>query len=98
MRRCHQKQGNRKSLRELLQSGTWDFVTIQQYSFISNDVSTYRPYARNLHDYIRKNAPGAEVVMHQTWEYRVDDPRFTCTGGCLLGPERGSADWPEGKE
>ncbi len=66
-----------KSLRELLQSGTWDFVTIQQYSFISNDVSTYRPFARNLHDYIKKYAPGAEVLMHQTWEYRVDDPRFT---------------------
>jgi len=66
-----------KNLRELLESGTWDFVTIQQYSYISNDVSTYRPYARNLHDYIKKYAPDAEVVMHQTWEYRVDDARFT---------------------
>lgn len=65
-----------KSLRELLQSGTWDFVTMQQYSMISPDIGTYRPFARNLHDYIKKYAPGAEVLMHQTWAYRVDDPRF----------------------
>lgn len=65
-----------KSLRELLESGTWDFVTIQQYSFISNDTATYRPYARNLHDYIKKHAPAAEVLMHETWAYRDDDPRF----------------------
>lgn len=65
-----------KCLRELLRSGTWDFVTIQQQSLMSTDVSTYRPYAQNLRDYIKKNAPGAEVILHQTWEYRVDDPLF----------------------
>ena len=65
-----------RSLKEILTSEKWDFVTIQQYSAISHNAATYRPYARNLRDYIRKHAPQAEVVIHQTWAYRRDDPRF----------------------
>jgi len=65
-----------RSLKQWLQADTWDFVTIQQYSFISHDPATYRPYARNLHDFIKKYAPQAEVLVHQTWAYRADDRRF----------------------
>ena len=63
-------------VRQFLGEGPWDVVTIQQYSFISHDVSTYRPYAKKVYDYVKKRAPGARVVMHETWAYRVDDPRF----------------------
>jgi len=62
----------RVSLRELLASDTWDIVTIQQLSAQSADIANYRPYARELYDYIKKYAPQAEVVLHQTWAYRVD--------------------------
>jgi hypothetical protein len=63
-------------LKEALQLEPWDYVSIQQYSMLSEDVSTYRPYARNLYDYIRKYAPRAEVLMFETWPYRNDDPKF----------------------
>ena len=66
----------KKSLREELMSDAWDVVTIQQASIKSHDVATYRPFARQLYDYIKKAAPKAEVLVHQTWAYRVDDPRF----------------------
>lgn len=66
-----------KGLRELLQSGTWDFVTLQQYSLISHEIKTYRPFAANLRDYVKQWAPQAEVLFLQTWAYRADDPRFT---------------------
>ena len=66
-----------KSLQEMLSAERFDFVTLQQYSMISHDVATYRPYARNLYDFIKKHAPRAEVLVHQTWAYRCDDPRFT---------------------
>lgn len=68
-----------RGLREWLQADKWDVVTIQQASIKSHDLATYRPYAAQLRDYIRKYAPQAEVVLHQTWEYRVDDPRFSPT-------------------
>src|SRR5262249_27624094 len=54
----------------------WDVITIQQASILSHDLSTYRPYARQLRDVIKRYAPQAEVLVHQTWAYRRDDPRF----------------------
>ncbi len=65
-----------KSLKEELVSQKWDFVTIQQSSLKSHDIATYRPFAVQLADYIKLHAPDAMLLMHQTWEYRVDDPRF----------------------
>lgn len=54
----------------------WDFVTIQQASIKSHDPATYHPYAENLLAYIRQRAPRATVLIHETWAYRRDDPRF----------------------
>jgi hypothetical protein len=68
-----------RSLREELQAEPWDFVTIQQVSILSHDVSTYRPYAANLRDYIARWSPTAQVLLHQTWAYRSDDPQFLAT-------------------
>jgi hypothetical protein len=67
---------NKQSLKQMLAAQPWDFVTIQQASLKSHDVTTYRPFAKQLHDYIKQHAPKSEVLMHQTWAYRVDDPRF----------------------
>ncbi len=46
-------------------------------SIKSHDIANYRPSASELRDYIKKFAPNSEIVVHQTWAYRVDDPRFT---------------------
>jgi hypothetical protein len=54
----------------------WDYVTIQQASIKSHDFSTYQPHAGFLRDLITKHAPQAKLLIHQTWAYRVDDPRF----------------------
>lgn len=74
------KPYNGKSLRMLLSQGTWDVVTMQQYSFHSGDVETYQPYARKLYDLIRTLQPNAKVVLHQTWAYRSDSKDFSLTG------------------
>lgn len=68
---------NGRSLKQELLADRWDFVTIQQVSLKSHDIATYRPFAAQLHDYIKKHAPQAQLAMHQTWAYRCDDPRFT---------------------
>lgn len=69
----------KQSLKQHLTAQPWDFVTIQQASIKSHDVTTYRPFAKQLHDYIRQHAPKAQVLIHQTWAYREDDPRFAPT-------------------
>lgn len=65
-----------KSLKDMLQAEKWDFVTMQQVSTKSFRPETFRPDAKRLYDYIKRYAPQAEVVIHQTWAYRGDEPRF----------------------
>lgn len=66
----------KKPLKVLLTEEKWDVVTMQQYSFFSSCPATYEPYARNLYDYVRKFQPEARILIHQTWAYRTDAPRF----------------------
>lgn len=67
---------NGKDLVGNLTADKWDYVTIQQASIKSHDFATYHPYAGFLRDLIVKHAPQAKLLIHQTWAYRVDDPRF----------------------
>ena len=69
--------GKGRSLQHFLQAESWDYVTIQQVSLQSHDLDTYRPHASRLADVIRRYAPQARLLVHQTWAYRRDDPRFT---------------------
>lgn len=63
-------------LSKILSETAWDIVTIQQASHESWRAETFHPYADNIVNYIRKHAPGAEVVIQQTWSYRADHPQF----------------------
>ncbi|MBE2203802.1 MAG: DUF4886 domain-containing protein [Chthoniobacterales bacterium] len=73
---AHQKNGPKRALKDFLADGPWDIITIQQASRLSGDYSTFQPYASQLVAYLRKHAPNAEIVIHQTWAYRRDDPIF----------------------
>ncbi len=64
----------KKSLKELLTQEQWQIVTIQQASPKSFKPETFQPHADRLIQYIRKHAPQAEIVIHQTWAYRDDHP------------------------
>lgn len=68
--------GGQYSLKNLLLEDDWDIVTMQQFSFISNDYRSYQPFADQLKDYVLHHVPAAEIRVHQTWAYRADDKRF----------------------
>lgn len=71
------KESDKKySLKGLLEAERWDLVTIQQVSNLSYQYETFEPFAGALIDYIRKYAPQAEILIHQTWAYREDYPGF----------------------
>jgi len=72
---------NGRSLKDELLAEKWDYVTIQQASIKSHDPATYQPFAKWLADDIAKHVPTAKLLVHQTWAYRVDDPRFTKPSG-----------------
>jgi hypothetical protein len=79
--RIYQYIVNRKTvkksaaLKEMLLDGEWDYITIQQVSSKSYKPESFYPYARELHDYIKKYAPKATIVIHETWPHRIDCPR-----------------------
>lgn len=63
------------SLKEMLQDGEWDYVTIQQVSSKSYKIESFYPYAERLINYIKKYAPDAEIVIHETWSHSIDSHR-----------------------
>jgi hypothetical protein len=63
------------SLQEMLEDGEWDYITIQQVSSKSFKIDTYYPYTERLINYIKKYAPDAEIVIHETWSHSIDSNR-----------------------
>ena len=61
--------GFKTSIKEALLSRDWDAVVLQQLSSQSTDYETYQPYIDSLAKYIRKYAPKAKLILHQTWAY-----------------------------
>jgi hypothetical protein len=78
----HYKYQNRKmKLRDMLAAEKWDIVTMQQVSPLSWVKDSFYPELDKLVAYVKKHAPGAEIVLQQTWAYRIDDPRLKAWGG-----------------
>ena len=71
-----EKLTGRFSLTYALKYKKWDIVTIQQASAASYKKDKTLPYADKLIAYIRKLAPQAEIVVHQTWAWRADSSRY----------------------
>jgi len=60
------------TIKDALMSDSWDFVTFQQASINSPNWESYEPYLSELYAYVKKYAPQAKPVIHQTWAYRDD--------------------------
>ncbi|MGZ0709586.1 DUF4886 domain-containing protein [Coraliomargarita sp. W4R53] len=63
------------ALKEMLLDGEWDYITIQQVSSKSYKIESFYPYTARLIDYIKKYAPDAEIVIHETWAHSIDSNR-----------------------
>ena len=64
------------SLKQALLAQSWDYISVQQASVQSDDFDNYEPFLTALCDYVRKCAPKAKLIMHQTWAYSNDSPRL----------------------
>jgi len=60
----------------LLKDNQYDIITIQQGSPKSWDYKFYQPFADEVIAYIRKYQPKAEIVIQQTWAYRMNHPNL----------------------
>lgn len=59
------------ALSQVIEQEPWDYISVQQVSGSSGYPETYSQLGE-LVEWIRANAPQAEVVFHQTWAYSSD--------------------------
>ena len=60
------------SLGDTLRDGEWDAIVTQQASHDSGWLDTYEPFLSQLVDEFHRAAPGARLLLHETWAYEID--------------------------
>ena len=68
------------SIKQALLNREWDVITLQQASPRSPFAESYFPYINALYDYVKKHAPKAKIVIHQTWAYEQGCPKLEALG------------------
>jgi len=68
------------SLKEALLNREWDVITLQQASALSPFAESFFPYINELYSYVKKHAPKAKVVIHQTWAYQQGSDLLASVG------------------
>ena len=61
--------GQMISLQDALHFQSWDAVITQQASHDSGWVESYEPFLGILTKYLRREVPGARLLLHETWAY-----------------------------
>lgn len=62
---------NNVSLESIIKDEQWDYISVQQVSGFSGVYESYSRL-RNLISWIKKKAPKAKILFHQTWAYSYD--------------------------
>uniref|UniRef100_UPI0040572A3C DUF4886 domain-containing protein n=1 Tax=Acetatifactor sp. TaxID=1872090 RepID=UPI0040572A3C len=60
------------SIQEALAEEEWDYIVTQQASPDSGWAVSYEPFLGLLIDYIKRQVPGAEILLQETWAYEID--------------------------
>ena len=68
--------GLKVSIRQVLASDNWDYITLQQASHESANPETYTPYLEEVADYVRMYCPHAKILIHQTWAYETGSAKL----------------------
>lgn len=71
-----QSTGLKVSIREVLASDNWDYITLQQASHESAKPDSYTPYIEEVADYVRMYCPKAKLLIHQTWAYETSSVKL----------------------
>lgn len=64
------------SIQDVLREAKWDVIVTQQASHDSGWMETYEPFLGNMVDYLKKNAVGVKLFLHETWAYEKDSTHW----------------------
>ena len=70
------KKVSKENLSDIIKAHKWDIISIQQGSPHSPYKEKTHSFAQKLIAHVKKLAPQAEIVVHQTWAYRADHGWF----------------------
>lgn len=68
------------SVKEVIKSNKWDYITLQQASHLSFDFNSYVPYIEKINEWTRLRCPDAKILLHQTWAYPENHERLSEVG------------------
>ena len=68
------------SVKEVIKSNKWDYITLQQASHLSFDFNSYVPYIEKINEWIRLRCPDTKILLHQTWAYPENHERLSEVG------------------
>ncbi len=68
------------SIKDALLNRNWDYISLQQVSHQSVDYGTFQPFLSELSAYVKKYAPTAKQILHQTWGYRPESANLANLG------------------
>lgn len=64
------------SIKEIIKSNEWDYITLQQASHLSFSFESYVPYLEKINEWIRLRCPRTKILLHQTWAYPENHERL----------------------
>lgn len=64
------------SVQDMLRESDWDVIVTQQASHDSGWADTYEPFLGNIVAYLKENAGGAKLFLHETWAYEKDSSHW----------------------
>ena len=64
--------GRKRSIREAVEDGPWDWIVTQQASHDSGWENTYEPFLTLMTAFLRERAPEARLALQETWAYERD--------------------------
>lgn len=64
------------SIQEALTQQDWDYISIQQVSYLSGKYESYQPHLNRIISRVRDVRPNSKILIHQTWAYDPQHPKF----------------------
>lgn len=71
-----EKTDRHVSVQDMLAEADWDYIVTQQASHDSGWMDTYEPFLGNIVAYLKENAGGAKLFLHETWAYEKDSSHW----------------------
>ncbi len=76
----HTCSGFLVGIKDALLARSWNYITLQQASYLSFKEESYEPYLKEIAAFVRELCPKAKLLIHQTWAYETNSDMIKAHG------------------